>query len=183
MVLAVAVGIFIALFAPGSAWAAVPNDPMGKWIHSFNLGKGALIINPVIILIQWANFLILLIVLNKFVYKPLWRHIDARNAKIDGGFASAERDRSEAQGYVTQYEDSVFGIRRENTEALVGLQQEIIEAGRQNIEEIRKKTALEMDEARASISSQADQAASQLESSAKGFASQIANRLAGRQIA
>ncbi|MEE9239790.1 MAG: ATP synthase F0 subunit B [bacterium] len=176
-------GLSGALWAPGPLWAAVPKDPLAQWVHSFNFGSGALILNPVIILIQWANFLVLLIILNKVLYKPLWRHIDARNGKIEGDLASAERDQGEAQGYVNQYEDSLAEIQRENTEALLALQQEMAESGRQKMDEIRQKTAHEMDEARASISSQAEQAASQLESRAGEFASQIANRLAGRQIA
>lgn len=171
------------LWAPGFAWASVPGGGFGAWVHGFNFGSGALILNPVIIVIQWVNFLVLLIVLNKILYKPLWRHLNERNGKIEDDLASAERDRGEAQGYVSQYEDSLAEIRRENNEALFALQQEMLESGRKQIEEIRQKTAREMEEARASISSQAEQAASQLESRAGGFAAQIANRLAGRQIA
>ncbi len=171
------------LWAPEIAWAAVPKDAFGAWVHSFNFGSGALILNPVIIVIQWVNFLVLLIILNKILYKPLWRHLDKRNGKIEDDLTSAERDRGEAQGYVSQYEDSLAEIQRENTEALLALQQEMLEAGRHMIDEIRQKTTREVEEARASISSQAEQAASQLESRAGEFASQIANRLAGRQIA
>ena len=171
------------LWTPRAAWAAVPKDAFGVWVHGFNFGSGALILNPVIIVIQWANFLAILIILNKILYKPLWRHLDERNGKIRDDLASADRDRGEAQGYVSQYEDSLDEIQRENTEALLALQQEMLESGRKKLDEIRQKTDQEMDEARTSISSQAEQAASQLESNAESFASQIANRLAGRQIA
>lgn len=171
------------LWMPGTVWAAVPKDAFGIWVHGFNFGSGALVINPIIIMIQWANFLVILVVLNKILYKPLWRHLDKRNGKIRDDLASAARDQGEAQGYVNQYEDSLAGIRQENTEALFALQQEMLESSRDKLDEIRQKTDSEMDEARASISSQAEQVASQLESNAEKFASQIANRLAGRQIA
>lgn len=188
MVSAVVLGTIAILVAIGShdyAWAAggAPSDGFGAWVHGFNFGSGALILNPVIIIIQWVNFLAVLIILNKILYKPLWKHIDERNDGIESDLASAERDRSEAQGYINQYEDSLAEIQRENTEALLSLQQEMIESGRQKIDDIRQKTASEMEEARASISSQAEQAASELESKANEFASEIANRLAGRQIA
>lgn len=170
-------------WAPGLAWSSAAEGGFGEWVHGFNFGSGALVLNPVIILIQWANFLVLLIILNKILYGPLWRHLNERNGKIASDLASAERDRGEAQGYVSQYEDSLAEIQRENNEALFGLQQEMLEAGRKQIDEIRQKTAREMEEARASISSQAEQAASELEARAGDFAAQIANRLAGRQIA
>ena len=100
------------LWAPGAVWAAAAKGTFGAWVHGFNFGSGALILNPVIIAIQWANFLLILIILNKILYKPLWRHLDERNGKIKDDLGSAERDRGEAQGYVNQYEDSLAGIRR-----------------------------------------------------------------------
>ncbi|MDP6277129.1 MAG: hypothetical protein QGI11_01305, partial [Nitrospinota bacterium] len=120
---------------------------------------------------------------NKLLYKPLWRVIDERNGKIEDDLASSERDRSETQGYITQYEDSLAEIQHENTEAMVALQQEINDAVRKMIDEIREKTSKEIEEARASISSQAKTALSELEGEAGKFAAQIANRLAGRAVA
>ncbi len=173
--------------APGASWAAAAAHGAGggfrEWVAGFNIGSGALVLNPIIILIQWTNFIVILLVLNKFLYKPLWRVINERNGRIQDDLSSSERDRSETQGYITQYEDSLAEIRRENTEAMVALQQETNEAGRKLIDEVRAKTSGELEEARASIASQAETAASQLEGNARDFAVQIANRLAGRQIA
>lgn len=181
---AVALGILYLISEPTSALAAVgKGEGFGAWVHGFNFGSGALILNPVIILIQWINFLVLLLILNKILFKPLWRQINERNNRIESNLTSAERDRSEALGYISQYEDSLAEIQRENTEALVRLQQEMVEANRQRIDEIRKRTAEEMNDARASIFKQATEASAELESQAKSFAAQIANRLAGRQIA
>lgn len=172
---------------PHLSWAAdAAHGSAGglkKWLAGFNLGSGALIINPAVMIIQWINFVVILVVLNKIIYKPLWRVIDERNGQIKDDLSASERDRSETQGYITQYEDSLAEIRRENTEAMVALQQRMAESGRKLIDEIREKTSKEMEEARASISTQAAAASDELKRNAEGFASQIANRLAGRQIA
>ena len=176
----------ISLSVPEVSWAAAAHGTVGGfrgWLAGFNVGSGALVLNPAVILIQWANFIIILIVLNKFLYNPLWRVIDERNGKIEDDLASSERDRSETQGYITQYEDSLAEIQQENTEAMVALQQEINEAGREMIDEVREKTSKEIEEARASISTQAKTALSELEGEAEKFATQIANRLAGRTVA
>ena len=177
--------VLAALLWAAPAWAAAgaPKGGFDAWVHSFNFGSGALVLNPIIILIQWANFLILLILMNKILYRPLRGLMDAREGKVKGDLHSAERDRKEAQGYISQYEDSLAEIQRENTEALLGLQQEMTEAGRKRMEEIRRQTSSQTEEARAAIAAEAAQARKELQGRAKDLAAGIANRLAGRKVA
>ncbi len=172
------------VLVPSICWAAsaAPQTGFGAWLASFNLGSGALIINPVVIVIQWVGFLVLLILLNKILVRPLMGHMEARDAEIAGDLEAADLDKSEAAGYVSQYEDSLAEIRRENTEALLALQQEVGEAGRKRIEEVRERTNREIEETRESIAAQAKQAASELEGAASRLAGEIATRLAGRAI-
>ena len=176
--------VLMLLAAPSVSWAAsAPTSGFGAWLASFNVGSGALVINPVVILVQWANFLVLLVILNKILIKPLLNHMESRDAQITGDLETAERDRSEAAGYISQYEDALAEIQRENTEALIALQQEMTEATRNRLDEIRERTGREIEETRQSIAAQAKQAASELESNAGRLASEIATRLAGRSIA
>ena len=176
--------ILMLLVAPSISWAAsAPQSGFGAWLASFNVGSGALVINPVVILIQWTNFLILLVVLNKILIKPLLSHMESRDAQVTGDLETAKRDRSEAAGYISQYEDALAEIQRENTEALIAFQQEMTEATRKRLDEIRERTSREVEETRQSIAAQAKQAASELESNAGRLASEIATRLAGRSIA
>ncbi|OGL59918.1 MAG: hypothetical protein A3J27_12670 [Candidatus Tectomicrobia bacterium RIFCSPLOWO2_12_FULL_69_37] len=153
------------------------------WLHTFNLGAGALILNPVVILIQWANFLILLILLNAILYKPLWRLMNERSGKIKGDTETAHRHRKEAQGYVSQYEDSLTEIRRENTEALFLLEQELNETGRRKHETIRVQTSRQVEEARALVAAETSRARVELRGRIQALAAEIANRLAGRKVA
>ncbi len=176
--------ILMLLVAPSISWAAsAPQSGFGAWLASFNVGSGALVINPVVILIQWTNFLILLVVLNKILIKPLLSHMESRDAQVTGDLETAKRDRSEAAGYISQYEDALAEMQRENTEALIALQQEMTEATRKRLDEIRERTSREVEETRQSIAAQAKQAASELESGASRLACEIATRLAGRSIA
>lgn len=177
-----ALGAALLWAGPAGAAQAAPGG-FEAWLHQFNLGAGALILNPVVILIQWANFLLLLVILNRILYKPLWRLMNERSGKIQGDLHAAARDHKEAQGYVSQYEDSLGEIQRENTEALIALQQEMTEAGRKKIDEVRRQTSRRLEEARASIASQAAQARGELGGRAKALAADIASRLAGRKVA
>ena len=75
--------VLMLLAVPSLSWAASgPQSGFGAWLTGFNVGSGALIINPVVILVQWANFLILLVILNKILIKPLMSHMESRDAQI-----------------------------------------------------------------------------------------------------
>ena len=177
-----ALGAALLWAGPAAAAQAAPGGFEG-WLHTFNFGGGALVLNPVVILIQWANFVLLLILLNAILYKPLWKLMNGRSGKIHGDLHAAERDRKEAQGYVSQYEDSLAESQRENGDALAALQQEMTEAARKRMDEVRRQTSRQVEEARAAIAGQASQARGELAGRAKALAAGIANRLAGRRVA
>ena len=166
------------VFAAGGEITAGRN-----WIRSFNIGKGALVLNPIIILIQWANFLVFLILLNIILIKPLRTHMQNRDSEVENNLSSSERDQKEAIGYISQYEDSLSEIRRENNERIVSLQEEITNNSLKKQAEIRDNASKDLEEARSRISAEASKARSELKEIANDLASQIANRLAGRNVA
>ena len=153
------------------------------WIRSFNIGKGALVLNPIIILIQWANFLVFLILLNIILIKPLRTHMQTRDSEIENNLSSSERDQKEAMGYITQYEDSLAEIRRENNERIVSLQQQITNESLKKQAEIKENASKDLSQARDRISAEATKALTELKEMANALDSQIANRLAGRNVA
>lgn len=167
---------------PAAAAQAAPGGFEG-WLHTFNFGGGALVLNPVVILIQWANFLVLLILLNAILYKPLWKLMNERSGRIKGDAETAHRHHREAHGYISQYEDSLTEIRRENTEALFLLEQELSETGRRKHEAVRVQTSRQVEEARALVAAETLKARTELHGRVQGLAAEIANRLAGRQVA
>ena len=174
----------ILLVLASDVFAAEGGTNVGRdWIRSFNIGKGALVLNPLIILIQWANFIVFLILLNFILIKPLRTHMETRNSKIENNLSSSERDQKEAMGYITQYEDSLAEIRRENNERIVSLQQEITNESLKKQTEIKENASKDLEEARSRISTEATKARSELKEMANDLASQIANRLAGRNVA
>ena len=66
----------ILLVLASDVFAAGGADSAGRdWVRSFNIGKGALVLNPVIILIQWANFLIFLILLMGIMNRNLTKYL------------------------------------------------------------------------------------------------------------
>ena len=48
-------------------------------------------------LIQWLNFLLLMYLLNRFLFRPILNRMDERNKTIQGNLDDAAADRAEAE--------------------------------------------------------------------------------------
>ena len=182
-VVCIALAAALTLGAGAAEAATAASGGFEAWLHQFNAGGGALVLNPVVILIQWANFVILLVILNKILYKPLWRLMNERSGRVKHDVETSHRHRREAHGYVSQYQDSMDESRRENTEALFLLEQELSEKGRRKHEEIRVQTSAQVEQTRALIAAETARARAELRGRVEALAAQIANRLAGRKVA
>ena len=65
---------------------------------------------------QILNFLVLLVILAKFAYKPLLQAMDDRRNRIINDLDSAEQTRLDAEALKEQYAEQMAGARQEATE-------------------------------------------------------------------
>lgn len=73
-------------------------------------------IDPKLLLAQGVNFIILLVVLTKFVYKPLMKMVEERRKKIELGIKGGER----VEQIIKQAEQEKIGIIKEaDTQAII----------------------------------------------------------------
>lgn len=70
-------------------------------------------INGYTLLAQIANFLILLFLLKKFLYKPLLSHLDKRKEIIEEGLMNAEKAKDELQKINKIKEEKIIEAERE----------------------------------------------------------------------
>ena len=68
-------------------------------------------INPVALLIQLINFLLLLFVLNKLLLQPILRMLDERSNRIRTNLQEAERLREEAERQHREYQEQLQRAR------------------------------------------------------------------------
>lgn len=64
---------------------------------------------------QILNFMILLVILGKFAYKPLMKVLDERSARIANDLDNAEKTRLEAEALKEQYSKQLAEARQEAT--------------------------------------------------------------------
>ncbi len=78
----------------------------------------ALGLEPQLILVLGISFIILVIFLNKFLFKPLMKHLDDRSQEIKGTFDKIELDKKEIAQMSEEYKAKLTQIEREAYEKI-----------------------------------------------------------------
>ena len=104
---------------------------------------GPLAVSPALIITQIVGFLILLWVLNRFVFKPIFAVLDERQKAIQDTYDQMDEDRRRMEETRRQYEERLANIEaeaRERIQAAVkeaqALRDDLIADARQNAEAI-----------------------------------------------
>ena len=137
-------------------------------------------------LLQIANFLVLTWLLKRFLYQPVLKVIDARQAAIDGAVAEARGKETAAKALAAQYESRLKVWEQEREKARAGLREEIRAERERLLAEVRRSLDDERMRARAvEEKAQRDQAlrveAAALDQ-ASAFLSRLMARLAGPEL-
>ncbi|MCX8022873.1 MAG: ATP synthase F0 subunit B [Syntrophorhabdaceae bacterium] len=94
------------------------------------------------ILVQFLNFLILMILLNQFLFKPLSKAISKRGKKIDSFFETSKAYREEAEGLLKTYEETM----RDKKRPVVEMKDSLVSDGRRRSMELIDQAKSEMAE-------------------------------------
>ncbi len=100
-------------------------------------------------LLEIINFLVLIWILQRFLYKPVLEVIDRRKQSVDKVLADAQRQRDEAEALQEKYVNRLAHWQQEKKQALETLHQEIererarqMAALKKQLEEERKKAQI-----------------------------------------
>ncbi len=124
------------------------------------------------LLAQIVNFIILLLVLAKFAYKPLLKAMDDRRATIVKNLDAADHARKDAEDLKAQYAQKIKDAKKEANDIVARAntmaqqlkddaqaqaqkdREELLATGRQTVEMERKKALLEVREQIISLSTE-----------------------------
>ncbi len=132
--------------------------------------------------IQMVNFIVLVILMNFLIFKPILKILDERRGNIDGAMAEARRLMEEAERLMEEYNKKVLEVRQQALQ--------IVNEGRvQAVEEQRKALAKAREEAEAQIKTlreriehEQEEASTALKRMVQALSISIAERLLGRAI-
>lgn len=133
--------------------------------------------------VQIFNFLLLMVILNKILYKPILKVLDERDARIVGGQEKAKKLLEESQGILKNYNDKLYGakidamtVKNSSRKQAVGQANVIIEEARRSAETIVLDVQKEMAEEIARVKKE-------LEPEVGVMAGTIAQQILGRKVA
>jgi F-type H+-transporting ATPase subunit b len=159
----------IGLGQPGAALAAGGEEP------------GIINLN-VTVLIQAINFLILIFLLSKFLFKPLAKFLADRSAGIERSMAEAKaaheaaaKAQTEYQAQIKETQREIAAIREQGQREVEAERQRLIEASRAEAERL-------VAQAKAEIDAETKRAKASLREEVAGIAVAAAERLLGRAV-
>ena len=139
-------------------------------------------VNPWTALFILLNTLTIFFVARKFLFKPVTKIIEDRQKEIDDMYASADRDKQQAEQLRSAYADKLADARQ-TSERMV---KEAVTRGQVREEEILRRAKAEADairsKAQADIAREKKKAVNDAKDEIAGLAMDIAGKVVGRSL-
>lgn len=133
--------------------------------------------------LQFVNFFILLIVLNKFLYRPLLQVIAQRRETIDGSHARAKSLEADIEEKMQRYQQQLSEAKAVANEERSKLKKAAGEEESVLLSDAHGKAADRLQAIKSQVAGEAAAASKTLKGEAKALAGQIATKILGRELA
>jgi F-type H+-transporting ATPase subunit b len=132
--------------------------------------------------IQLINFLILLLVLNILLYRPLRRVMAERDNDIKGARSKAADVDREVQERIAEYEARLRAVKSGVSQERAGLKQEALAQESVILEKARKEAAESVAAIKAKVAQEAAEATRILQEQAQDLSRDICEKVLGRSL-
>jgi len=136
----------------------------------------------VTLLIQFINFVLLMVVLNFLMYRPLRAILKKRRDEISDSHARARVLAKDAQSKLNLYETKLDKARKKGAEVKNQLRQDGLDEEKKMLAEAEGTAEEKKDSIRKQIVAEAGAAKEQLQAQADLLAKEIAEKLLGRAV-
>jgi F-type H+-transporting ATPase subunit b len=128
------------------------------------------------------QFLVLALILNATLYKPLGKAIDGRNEYVRNNQLDAQERLSKAEKLAEQYEQELAGARRQAQTIIAQAQAEAQKTAAQKIAAAQQEAQARREKASGEIEQQKQQALASLEAQVDALSRQILEKLLGADL-
>lgn len=135
------------------------------------------------LILQFLNFLVLLFVLNKLLYRPLLGILEQRRGTIDGSHNKAKSLQGEIEEKMTRYQAQLSEAKAAASQERSQLRQTAVAEETAILGEAQQKAAARLQVIKTQVSAEATEAGKTLKAEAKDLAGQIATKVLGRELA
>jgi F-type H+-transporting ATPase subunit b len=127
-------------------------------------------------------FLLVVVVLGKFAWKPILKALQDRESFIHDSLAAAKRDREEAEARLKEYADKLVGARQEATAIVDEARRDAETVKRKVIAEAQEEKAKELERAKREITIAKETAVKELYSQAAKLSTDLASKVLRREV-
>lgn len=138
--------------------------------------------NPWTALFTLFNFILVFLILRKFLFKPVKKMIDERQKEIDDLYADAEEKRAEADRLRLQYEERIGTAKAEAAEIIRTAGKEARRESDGIILDARYEASRIREKAENDIALEKKRAMNEMKDEISGIAVEIAEKLMAREI-
>lgn len=131
---------------------------------------------------QLVNFLILMLVLNFLLYRPLRRVMAERDNDIKGARSKAAEVDREVQERIAEYETRLREVKSGVSQERAGLKQEALAQESAILEKARKEAAESVSAIKAKVAQEAAEATKILQEQAQALSRDICEKVLGRSL-
>jgi F-type H+-transporting ATPase subunit b len=131
---------------------------------------------------QMANFIILIVVLNFILYKPLLKILDARDEKLAASDQEVKDLNASVERKVAEYEEKIRLAKLEAMNQRNEIQKDGSEQAKQIIDATRAELSKIMEEFQGKLDQEISQAKLVLKNQSAGISSEIAEKVLGRRL-
>lgn len=133
--------------------------------------------------LQFLNFIILLVVLNKLLYRPLKKIIAERNETVTGALAAAKNLEADIDDKMQRYQQQLSDAKIQANDERNKLKKAANNQEAKILLEAQGKAATRLQAIKAQVGREAEDAGKTLKKEAGSLAGQIATKILGREVA
>ncbi|OEU69049.1 MAG: hypothetical protein BA864_07040 [Desulfuromonadales bacterium C00003093] len=133
--------------------------------------------------LQFVNFLILLIILNKLLYRPLMKVVSERREAIGGSHERARSLNADIEEKMLRYQQQLNDAKVTANDERSKLKKTAVEVEAGVLAEAQNKANVRLQAIKEQVAGEAAEASKTLKSEAEALAGQIATKILGRELA
>lgn len=134
------------------------------------------------ILVQFTNFIVLMIVLNILLYRPLRNMIESRRETIDSSHGKARDLEAQIEEKMARYEEKLQAAKQQGHQEKAALRQAGAAEEAGIISKAREEATVRLQGVKDQVAETATAARQQLKSDTENLASEIATKILGRAL-
>ena len=132
--------------------------------------------------IQWGIFLALMVFLHFFLFKPVLRVVDARQAKVEGTFAGAEELQSKAKKDRGEYQAKLDATKEKLFASTAAIRESAAKEAKGLMEKAREEALAQVESTKERVRQDSEVVRRELVANVDGLARGIAGKILERKI-